>query len=96
MFAFIAYFAGYSVWGTRGALALEDARAALGVQQERLAALQLQGAALQRRIRLMELPGPDDDLVEELARTVLMDGKDGQVAIPRKAQLSASGELGSE
>ena len=95
MFAVIAYFAGYSVWGTRGVLALEDARAALGVQQERLAALQLQVTALQRRIHLMEQPGPDDDLVEELARTVLMDGKSGQIAISRSAQLSASAEAGA-
>jgi cell division protein FtsB len=92
MFALVAYFAGYSVWGTRGALALEDAQAALGVQQERLVALQLQARALQHRIHLVEQANPDDDLIEELARTELMDGESRQVAIQRSSQPSASAD----
>jgi cell division protein FtsB len=92
MFALAAYFAGYCVWGTRGVLALEDTVAALGVQQARLAALQLQARVLQHRIHLLEQTNPDDDLVEELARTELMDGELRQVAILRSAQPSASAD----
>jgi cell division protein FtsB len=93
--ALVAYFAGYSVWGTRGVLALEDAHAALGVQQERLADLQLLARALQHRIHLLEQANPDDDLIEELARTELMDGELRQVAILRSAEPSAPADRGA-
>jgi hypothetical protein len=38
---------------------------------------------LEHRIVLMEKDGADPDLVEELARTQLMDGGPNQVAVPR-------------
>lgn len=84
-FVCAAYFLGYAVWGSRGVLALEDAKAALGVSQERLIQLQAQGHSLQHRVALMEQPDPDPDLVEEMARNVLLDGKPQQVAISRQA-----------
>ena len=83
-FVCAAYFIGYAVWGSRGVLALEDAKAALGINQERLAQLQDENRALRRRVALMEQPDPDADLVEEMARGVLLDGKPSQVAISRK------------
>jgi cell division protein FtsB len=83
--AVVGYFGGYAVWGERGVLALEDTQAQLGVQQEQLAQLNESRARLEHRIGLMEQASPDPDLVEELARTGLMDGAPNQVAIPRDA-----------
>lgn len=81
--AVVGYFGAYAVWGNRGILALEDTQARLGIQQEALAQLQDNRARLERRIALMEDNGADPDLVEELARTQLMDGAPNQVAVSR-------------
>src|SRR5580704_7113344 len=81
--AVVGYFGGYAVWGSRGVLALEDTQAQLGIQQEKLTQLTENRARLEHRIALMEQPTPDADLVEELARTRLMDGAPNQVAVPR-------------
>jgi cell division protein FtsB len=82
--AVVAYFGGYAIWGERGVLALEDTEAHLGIRQQQLAELQETRARLEHRIRLMEEGNADPDLVEELARSQLMDGAPNQVAIPRK------------
>jgi len=81
--AVVGYFGTYAVWGNRGVLALEDTQAQLGVQQQQLAELQTNRQRLEHRIALMEKNGGDPDLVEELARTQLMDGATNQVAVPR-------------
>ena len=81
--AVVGYFGTYAVWGNRGVLALEDTQAQLGVQQQQLAELQTNRQRLEHRIALMEKNGGDPDLVEELARTQLMDGANNQVAVPR-------------
>jgi cell division protein FtsB len=83
--AVVSYFGAYAIWGARGVLALEDTEARLGIQQERLAQLSDSRARLEHRIRLMEQNGADPDLVEELARSQLMDGGPNQVAVPRAA-----------
>lgn len=77
------YFAVYALWGNRGMLALEDTQARLGIAREQLAQLADSRGRLAHRIALMER-GADPDLVEELARTQLMDGAPNQVALPRK------------
>jgi len=79
----VGYFGTYAVWGNRGVLALEDTQAQLGVQLQQLAELQANRQRLEHRIALMEKNGGDPDLVEELARTQLMDGANNQVAVPR-------------
>ena len=79
--AVVAYFGAYTIWGNRGVLALEDTQAQLGVRQQQLAELQASRQRLEHRIALMEKNDPD--LVEELARTQLMDGAPNQVALPR-------------
>jgi len=79
--AVVAYFGAYAIWGNRGVLALEDTQAQLGVRQQQLAELQASRQRLEHRIALMEKNDPD--LVEELARTQLMDGAPNQVALPR-------------
>jgi len=79
--AVVTYFGAYAIWGNRGVLALEDTQAQLGVRQQQLAELQASRQRLEHRIALMEKNDPD--LVEELARTQLMDGAPNQVALPR-------------
>ena len=81
-FAVVGYFGAYAIWGARGILALEDTQAKLGIQQEKLAELQANRARLEHRIALMT-DNADPDLVEELARTQLMDGAPNQIAVPR-------------
>ena len=81
--AVVGYFGTYAIWGNRGVLALEDTQAELGVKQQQLAELQTNRQRLEHRIALMEKNGGDPDLVEELARTQLMDGANNQVAVPR-------------
>ncbi len=83
--AVVSYFGAYAIWGERGLLALEDSQAKLGMAQQQLAEVQGTRDRLTHRIALMEQPGSDPDLVEELARTQLMDGAPGQVAVPRTA-----------
>ena len=80
--AVVGYFGAYAIWGNRGILALEDTQAKLGIQQEQLSELQSNRARLEQRIALMS-NNADPDLVEELARTQLMDGAPNQVAVPR-------------
>ena len=80
--AVVGYFGAYAIWGNRGILVLEDTQAKLGIQQEKLAELQANRTRLEHRIALMS-NNPDPDLVEELARTQLMDGAPNQVAVPR-------------
>ena len=79
--AVVTYFGAYAIWGNRGVLALEDTQAQLGVRQQQLAELQASRQRLEHRIALMSKHDPD--LVEELARTQLMDGAPNQVAVPR-------------
>ena len=79
--AVIGYFGAYAIWGNRGVLALEDTQAELGIRQQQLAEVQATRQLLEHRIALMTKNDPD--LVEELARTQLMDGANNQVAVPR-------------
>jgi cell division protein FtsB len=81
--AVVCYFGFYAIWGERGLLALEDTQDKLGLAQEKLTQLEGDRARLEHRIALMEQAGPDQDLVEELARTRLMDAAPNQVAVPR-------------
>jgi cell division protein FtsB len=81
--AVVAYFGTYAVWGERGVLALSDIRAQLGVKKEQLADAQDARKRLEHRIALMRPDGADPDLIEELARSQLMIGGPGQVAVPR-------------
>lgn len=81
--AVVSYFGAYAIWGNRGILSLEDTQAQLSIQQQQLSDLQANRARLEHRIALMEKDGADPDLVEELARTQLMDGGPNQVAVSR-------------
>jgi cell division protein FtsB len=81
--AAIAYFGYYTLWGTRGLLALADTRARLSVEQEKLASLSDQRARLEKRIRLLRSGAEDPDLVEEVARGQMLGSVPGPIAVPR-------------
>ena len=83
--AVVTYFGAYTIWGERGILVLESSQASLDMRQQQLAELRGDRGRLEHRIHLMEQNNPDPDLVEELARTQLMDGAPNQVAIARNA-----------
>ena len=76
-----AYFGSHALYGERGYVALVGVRADLAQAHAHLAQLTDQRAGLQHRIDL--LAAGDPDLVEELARSKLMDGAPGQIAVPR-------------
>jgi cell division protein FtsB len=84
--AAVAYFGYYAIWGTRGLMALSDTQARLAVRQEQLASLKSRREKLQHRIKLLEPGSVDPDLVEELARSQLLEGAPGQVAVPRRSR----------
>jgi cell division protein FtsB len=81
--AAVTYFGYYTVWGTRGLLALAGVQARLSIQEERLASLSGQRARLERRIHLLRDGSEDRDLVEEIARGQMLDSTPGQIAVPR-------------
>lgn len=81
--AAILYFSYYAVWGTRGLLALYDVKAKLNVQEGKLAALSLKRSGIEKRIRLLRNGAEDPDLVEEVARSQMLDSAPGQIAVPR-------------
>ena len=82
--AVVSYFGYNAVWGERGYLALTSVETRLSEAHVKLAAVSDQRRRLEHRIDLLK--AGDTDLVEELARTKLMDGAPGQVAIPRDKQ----------
>jgi cell division protein FtsB len=82
--AVVSYFGYNAVWGERGYMALTSVETRLTESREKLAAVTDQRRRLEKRITLLK--AGDTDLVEELARTKLMDGAPGQVAIPRDKQ----------
>jgi cell division protein FtsB len=84
--AVTAYFGYYTIWGSRGALALEDTQAQLGVRQEQLAQLHGQRALLEQHIDQMRPGHVDLDLLEHLSRDQLMNAAPDQVAIPRQPE----------
>jgi cell division protein FtsB len=77
-----AYFGTFALYGERGYAQLLDIRSELAEKQTQLAQLTDKRMRLEHRIQLLK--SGDPDLVEELARTKLMDGAPGQVAIPRQ------------
>jgi cell division protein FtsB len=79
--AAISYFGYYAIWGTRGLIALTDAKARLSVEQARLDSLSDQRARLEKRIALLR--SGDPDVIEEVARHLMLGSKPGQVEVER-------------
>jgi cell division protein FtsB len=83
--AVTAYFGDNFLYGPRGYQTYKDTQATLVLHRQYLAEARDARQRLEHRISLMKPGSADPDLVEELARTQLMDGAPGQVAIPRDA-----------
>ncbi|MGB8363474.1 MAG: FtsB family cell division protein [Rhizomicrobium sp.] len=81
--AAFAYFGYYTIWGTRGLLALTDTRARLAIAQEQLASLSDDRHRLEHRIQLLQPGSVDPDLVEEIARSQLLGSVPGEIVVPR-------------
>ena len=77
-----AYFGTFALYGERGYAQLLDIRSELAVKHTELAQLTDQRMRLEHRIQLLK--AGDSDLVEELARTELMNAGPGQIAVPRQ------------
>ncbi len=84
--AAVAYFGYYTIWGTRGLLALTDTQARLAVAQEQLASLSDDRQRLEHRIQLLQPGSVDPDLVEEIVRSKLLESAPGEVVVPRRQQ----------
>lgn len=80
--AITLYFGYYLIWGSRGILALTDARARLSVSQAELDQVRMNTAGVKHRIQL--LASEDPDIIEEIARDQLLGTTPGQIAVPRE------------
>lgn len=80
--ALAAYFGYHAVWGEGGYFVLKHTQADLAREQTKLAQMDDDRARLEHRIQLLN--ANDHDMIEELARTELMNGAPGQVAVPRE------------
>src|SRR5271166_2757284 len=81
--AAVVYFGYYTIWGSRGLLALTDTQARLAVAQEQLASLSDDRHRLEHRIQLLQPGSVDPDLVEEIARAQLLGSAPGEIVVPR-------------
>jgi cell division protein FtsB len=81
--AAVVYFGYYTIWGSRGLLALTDTQARLAVAQDQLVALQDDRHRLEHRIQLLQPGAVDPDLVEEIAREQLLGSAPGEIVVPR-------------
>ena len=81
--AVTAYFGYNFLYGPRGYVAYGNTEVKLAVHREQLQTAEDARHRLEHRIALLKPGSVDPDLVEELARTQLMDGAPGQVAVPR-------------
>lgn len=84
--AAFTYFGYYTIWGTRGLLALTDTQARLAVARDHLATLVDERQRLEHRIALLKPGAVDPDLVEELSREQLVGSAPGEIAVPRSKQ----------
>jgi cell division protein FtsB len=81
----VTFYFGYNgMFGERGILALNNSQAELAVAKRDLADITARREALQHRISLLDDRAIDPDLLEEVARSVLLEGRTGDVAVPRE------------
>jgi len=83
----VAIYFGYAGFvGPRGLLAWSKSEAQLVVSQRELSEIRTERIALERRIGLLDERALDPDLLEEVARSMLAQGRPGEVSIPREKQ----------
>ncbi len=80
------YFSYAGIVGPRGLLAWSETEARLALSQSELGEIRSERIALERRIKLLDERALDPDLLEEVARNTLAQGRPGEVAIPREKQ----------
>lgn len=81
--AVTGYFGYSGIFGPRGLLAWNDTEARLAVKEQELAQLRAKRQALEHRITLLDGKSIDPDLLDEVARGMLFQGRPGEVAVPR-------------
>jgi cell division protein FtsB len=77
------YFGYSAVFGERGLLAWNSTEAELAIASRDLAGAQAARKALEHRIALLDEKALDPDLLEEVARGMLYQGREGEVSVPR-------------
>jgi cell division protein FtsB len=83
--AVTAYFGYSGIVGPRGIIAWNRTEAELAVKQRELAQVQSERKALEHRISLLNAKALDPDMLDEVARGVLSQGRPGEVAVPRRS-----------
>ena len=78
------YFGYFGIMGPRGLVAWSQAEADLTVARGELAKIRTERQALQHRITLLDEHALDPDLLEEVARGLLLQGHPREVAVPRE------------
>ena len=78
------YFGYNGVMGPRGILAWSRTEAELQTAQRDLGEIRGKRQALQHRIALLDEKKLDPDLLEEVARSLLLQGRPHEVAVPRE------------
>jgi cell division protein FtsB len=82
--ALILYFGYSGIMGPRGFFALTKSEIDLEAAQRELGALRAQRSALQHRISLLDEKALDPDMLEEVARSLLLQGHPDEVTVPRE------------
>ena len=80
------YFGYAGIVGPRGLLVWSQTEARLAMSRRELSNIRAERIALERRILLLDENALDPDLLEEVARSTLAQGRPGEVAIPREKQ----------
>jgi cell division protein FtsB len=80
------YFGYAGIFGNRGLMAWSETRTELTAAKSDLAAIRAKREALEHRISLLNGRAIDADLLEEVARSVLLETRPDEVAIPRETR----------
>ena len=83
-FAISLYFGYSGIFGYRGLMAWSQTRTELAAAKSDLSGLRVKREALEHRISLLNGRAIDPDLLEEVARSVLLETRPDEVAVPRE------------
>jgi cell division protein FtsB len=79
-----SYFVYSGIFGERGLLSLNDTKSALSVAKHEFESKRAERLALQHRISLLDEHAIDADLLDEVARGILLENGPNEVAVPRE------------
>jgi cell division protein FtsB len=82
--AICLYFGYAGIFGNRGLIAWSQTRTELAAAKSDLSGIRAKREALEHRISLLNGRAIDADLLEEVARSVLLETRPDEVAIPRE------------